>query len=171
MQKLAGHSIHTFRPHQSKIWPRFSRSYFRTNFRPVENVPCVNKAWDTNNEKQEYKGGFLIKHNLVYLLHGVSVRVSVQKQSYVPQGYLPQVLFIFQTTYTHSIFCRLNIYNRNCWSGCCNIVSLHKFSSSNLPPIHNGRHSQQLQLKQEIDIRWKSFLWIYKFLILCSSVL
>ena len=68
MQKLAGHSIYTFRPHRSKIWPVFSRSNFRTNLRPVESVPCVNKAWDTNNEKQEYKGGFLVKHNSVYLL-------------------------------------------------------------------------------------------------------
>ena len=68
MQKLAGHSIHTFRPHRSNIWPRFSRSNFPTNLRPVENVPCVNKAWDTNNEKQEYKGSFLVKHNSVYLL-------------------------------------------------------------------------------------------------------
>ena len=69
MQKFSRSlAVHTFRPHRSKIWPRFSRSYFRTNFRPVENVPCVNKAWDTNNEKQEYKGGFLVKHNSVYLL-------------------------------------------------------------------------------------------------------
>ena len=68
MQNLAGHCIRTFRPHRSKIWPRFSRSNFSTNFRPVENVPCVNKAWDTNNEKQEYKGGFPVKHNSVYLL-------------------------------------------------------------------------------------------------------
>ena len=61
MQKISRSlAVHTFRPHRSEIWPRFSRSYFRTNFRPVENVPCVNKAWDTNNEKQE--------HNLVYLL-------------------------------------------------------------------------------------------------------
>ena len=69
MQKFSRSlAVHTFRPHRSKIWTRFSRSYFRTNFRPVENVPCVNKAWDTNNEKQEYKGGFLVKHNSVYLL-------------------------------------------------------------------------------------------------------
>ena len=69
MQKFSRSlAVHTFRPHRSKIWPRFSRSYFRTNFRPVENVPYVNKAWDTNNEKQEYKGGFLVKPNLVYLL-------------------------------------------------------------------------------------------------------
>ena len=57
--------------------------------------------------------------------------------------YLNFFLFL-QTTYTHSIFCSLNIYNRNNGCGFCNIGGLHKCSSGNLPPIQNGRHIERM---------------------------
>ena len=174
MQKISWSlAVHTFRPHRSKIWPRF----------PVENVPCVNKAWDTNNEKQEYKGGFLVKHNSVYLLvfqsgfqcrsrvmcpKGIYLNFFLFSKRLIPTAYFAAWTFIIVImevgivillpfTSVPATTCRRSITAVN--------VNACSISSTNSVILNNSSWNKRQILGES------PFLWIYKFLIPCTSVL
>ena len=176
MQKISRSlAVHTFRPHRSEIWPRFSRSYFRTNFRPVENVPCVNKAWGTNNEKQE--------HNSVYLLvfqsgfqcrsrvmcpRGIYLNFFLFSKRLIPTAYFAAwtfmivimevgIVILLAFTSVPATTCRRSITAVN--------VNACSISSTNSVILNNSSWNKRQILGES------PFLWIYKFLILCSSVL